>query len=112
MHHIVKRMITSMMTYGRNAFLLDGWPKTKEQAVEFEAIVGSPLLCISLDAPDDILISRVCQRGQSSGRADDTEAAMKKRLDVYRNDVAGVREYYKGKGVLHDVDATQDKEKV
>ena len=53
---------------------------------------------IDLDVPDAILVERLVNRGKSSGRADDNEETIKKRLDVYNNQTAPLIDWYKSKG--------------
>lgn len=40
---------------------------------------------IELDVPEDELMKRLLLRGQQSGRSDDNEETIKKRLNVYHN---------------------------
>jgi adenylate kinase len=55
---------------------------------------------IALVVADDELRRRILARGE--GRADDTEEAVVKRLDVYRRDTAPVLEHYAAQVVRVD----------
>ena len=79
-------------------FLLDGFPRTQEQAEAlqkiFEELGIEDVIVISLSAPEDELIARLVNRGKESGRSDDTEETIRHRLVVYQNQTSPVLEYY------------------
>ena len=58
-------------------FLLDGYPRKTEQAVELDAMLtalGSHLdVAVELTADFDVVTERLLKRAQIEGRADDTE---------------------------------------
>ena len=53
---------------------------------------------IELDVPEDELMTRLIKRGQESGRADDNEETIKKRLVVYNQQTSPLKEWYKNDG--------------
>ena len=53
---------------------------------------------IELDVPEDELMTRLLKRGQESGRADDNEETIKKRLVVYHSQTAPLIDWYKNDG--------------
>ena len=53
---------------------------------------------IELDVPEDELMKRLLLRGQLSGRADDNEETIKKRLVVYNEQTSPLKEWYKNDG--------------
>ena len=53
---------------------------------------------IDLDVPEDELMTRLIKRGKDSGRADDNEETIKKRLVVYNTQTAPLKDFYKGEG--------------
>jgi adenylate kinase len=87
-----------------NGFLLDGFPRTTAQADEFDAILRD--LHTSLDAvinlvvPDEELVERLSKRG----RADDSVDTVLHRLNVYHDNTKPLIGYYRGRGILHDVE--------
>lgn len=89
-------------------FILDGFPRTLEQAKALDKILEDKgfdnTTVISLSADDSEIIRRLMGRG----RSDDTEEAIKNRLDVYNNQTAPVLAYYKEKGIVHDFNGTGD----
>ena len=90
-------------------YLLDGFPRTLSQATaaydlarQFDLLVHAVL---ALDAPRDVLVERLVRRGEVSHRADDTEAVIRHRLDVYDAMTVPLLDYYGERGVLRRVDA-------
>ena len=53
---------------------------------------------IELDVPEDELMTRLLKRGEESGRADDNEETIKKRLVVYAQQTAPLKDWYKNEG--------------
>ena len=53
---------------------------------------------LDLDVPEEELMKRLIKRGQESGRADDNEETIKKRLVVYHSQTAPLIDWYKQDG--------------
>jgi len=88
-------------------FLLDGFPRTVAQAEALsrlaEARSRSIAHVISLEVPEQELLQRLAGRRQIEGRHDDTAAAIRHRLEVYRRDTAPLIEYYRQRGLLRSI---------
>ena len=78
--------------------IFDGFPRTIPQAEalhnllkkrdkELDAVVG-------LEVPDDELVKRMINRGKMTGRADDNEETIKKRLKVYHDQTSPLKNHY------------------
>ncbi|MFI5264686.1 MAG: adenylate kinase [Candidatus Kapaibacterium sp.] len=82
----------------KKGFLLDGFPRTEEQAKALDKIFHKlhidDVTIVSLDAPEEELVERLIKRGQESGRSDDTEATIRRRLVVYNDQTSPVLAYY------------------
>lgn len=85
-----------------NGVIFDGFPRTIAQAEALKVMLGERgqdvVAMIELDVPEDELMSRLLLRGQLSGRADDNEETIKKRLVVYNEQTAPLKEWYKKEG--------------
>ena len=85
-----------------NGVIFDGFPRTIAQAEALKVMLGERgqdvVAMIELDVPEDELMSRLLLRGQLSGRADDNEETIKKRLVVYREQTSPLKEWYKKEG--------------
>ena len=87
----------------KGGFILDGFPRTIEQAKELDKIMESlgyssaKVINITLD--DEELVRRMLGRG----RKDDTEETIKNRLKVYKGQTAPVKEHYSSKSAVFDI---------
>ena len=118
----------------KNGFILDGFPRTIVQAEKLDSIVGNgddPLRVLQLLVPDDAIVRRitlrrtcaqcgaiyhlennppangsVCDRcgAEVIARADDTEEAVRKRLESFHRQTMPVAAFYKAKQSLREVD--------
>ena len=127
----------------RGGFLLDGFPRTLNQA-EFvdrallERGFGNPLvlnICVDLELLMKRLTGRrtcatcgaiynvhfsppkqpdVCDKdgGKLLQRADDNESTSRQRLVAYENQTQPLIDYYRRKGLLHDVDGNAEPEAI
>ena len=67
---------------------------------------------IELDVPEDELMKRLILRGQQSGRADDNEETIKKRLVVYHSQTMPLIEWYKQEGVHYHIDGLGELDRI
>ena len=92
----------------REGFLLDGYPRTTRQVDELEgilALTGSALdVALLLEADTDELVRRLLLRAEVEGRADDTEAVVRRRLEVYAAETAPLAAAYAERSLLEVVD--------
>jgi len=95
-----------------HGFLLDGFPRTPAQAEALDSILdaaGTPLdLALNLDVPVDEVTARMMARG----RADDTEEAIRRRLELYETETAPLLDFFEDAGVLRVVDGMGDEDEV
>jgi adenylate kinase len=99
-----------------NGYLLDGFPRSVEQAVEARNLAeragAGPDAVIYLDAPRDELVRRILARAEIEGRADDNPETVTNRLRVFDEATHPLVDYYRERGLLHIVDANQDEDAV
>ena len=93
-----------------NGYLLDGFPRTLPQAEGLDEMmhsIGHDLECaISLTADEDELVERLIKRGKESGRSDDTPEVIRNRQKIYWEQTAPLLDFYRGKGILKEVDGS------
>lgn len=103
-------------TDAKDGFILDGFPRTRAQAVALEALLekmGSPLdCCLALTVDTEAVVKRLLKRAQIEGRADDNEATIRERMKVYESQTAPLMEFYEEKGLLRKVDGMGEIEEV
>ena len=82
--------------------IFDGFPRTIAQAEALKKMLAERgqevSIMLDLDVPEDELMTRLIKRGQESGRADDNEETIKKRLVVYHSQTAPLIDWYKHDG--------------
>ena len=62
--------------------------------------------------PDDVAVERLVKRGESSGRADDNEETIRKRMEVFKEESQPVIDALKGSGRVGEIDAQGDPEAI
>jgi len=124
---------------GYDQFILDGYPRTEEQADWLTAFLGAhgaPLhAVIYLRVPTEVIVNRLSRRrvhretgenyhldfklpppdldpGLFIQRPDDRPEAIRLRLDIYSQETRPVEQYYRQRGLLFDVDGVGGFEEV
>jgi adenylate kinase len=99
-------------------FLLDGFPRTVQQAEALDAYLKASGRAISavvqLTVPEQTLLERIKNRSGSlaQARSDDNAEVAAYRLQVYWSQTAPVAEYYRQSGMLREVDGVGSVEEV
>ncbi|RLF14329.1 MAG: adenylate kinase [Thermoprotei archaeon] len=122
----------------KRGFILDGFPRTINQAIALDSIVKVDLV-FNFVAPKSVIIERlsgrrICQKcgaiyhikfnppkrpgicdkcgGPLYQREDDKPEVIEERLRVYEKQTAPIVDYYRKKGILVEVDASRNMEEV
>ena len=119
-----------------DAWVLDGFPRNEAQAKALDDALKELGIeidgAVALEAPDDDLVHRLSGRRTSDAtgrvyhvehdpppenseedagpfvqRKDDTEEAIRRRLDIYHEQTEPLKDYYAERGLLTTVDARQ-----
>ena len=80
-------------------YIFDGFPRNILQCEALDALLeekgNSISKLIMLDVPDEEIIGRIKKRGETSGRADDSnESIIRNRIEVYKSETTPVFDYY------------------
>jgi len=80
-------------------FIFDGFPRTNAQAKALDEFLSSLqteiTLMLALEVEENELKTRLLKRAEVSGRPDDADpAVIEKRISVYNNETAPVKEFY------------------
>ncbi|MCK5028569.1 MAG: adenylate kinase [Bacteroidales bacterium] len=104
-------IINSELEVNKNSggFIFDGFPRTTLQAEKFPEFLseygGDVNVMISLEVEENKLIDRLIKRSEQSGRPDDREEEIiRKRIGIYNQRTACVKDYYKSLGKYEAVD--------
>lgn len=71
------------LDYPGKRILLDGFPRSAENARDLVAMCGKPELALHVDCHDTVLIERILARGKTGGRADDNIHTALERIRTY-----------------------------
>jgi adenylate kinase len=111
---MLRKPVVAAATVG--GYVLDGFPRTVEQA---EAAYGvardlgvAVQVAVHLVVPREALVARIVARGLTSGRADDTEEVVARRLDVYDTYTEPLLAYYREREQLVTVNGDRPVEEV
>jgi len=96
----------------RGGFLLDGFPRTLEQAQALDTLLatrGTPLDgVVELSVDEDTLFDRLMSRG----REDDEPHVVRQRFRTYRQLTEPLLDYYRRRGMLETVDGAGEPDEV
>lgn len=100
----------------KNGFLLDGFPRTVEQADALDVLLkneGKSIdKAINLEVPDEELLKRLLGRAEIEGRTDDNEATIKNRLENYNKKTLPLLDFYAAQKKLSQVNGVGTLEEV
>lgn len=103
---VVIGMISSKIDENPQArgFIFDGFPRTKAQAEALDKLLEFKNteihLLLALEVPEEDLVKRLVNRGVTSGRSDDNEEVIAKRIKEYYEKTEAVAGHYHNFGKL------------
>lgn len=89
-------------------YLIDGFPRSVEQAIKFENDISECNLVLFFDCDEEVMVERIMERSKTSGRSDDNIDTIKKRLKTFEETSAAVTGYYKEHDKCHVIKADRD----
>ncbi|CAF3725752.1 unnamed protein product [Rotaria sp. Silwood1] len=93
-------------------FLIDGYPREIAQAKKFEQLIASCNLVLYINASDATMTKRLLHRAQTSGRIDDNEETIKKRIKTFHKETIPVLDYYEKQNKLEEIDSELEPDNV
>ena len=116
-NEMLKAEVDRRLKEEHNGFILDGYPRTKEQAktlTDFLAAKGTAVDgMVALEVDDEVLVKRLLERGKTSGRADDAnEEVIRERVAEYYRKTDILKEYYQAEDKYYGVDGVGSIEEI
>ncbi len=105
---LVLKIVKQNLDKDYEGWILDGYPRNLSQANSLNQVlleINQPLeVVFYLDIPEEVLIQRLLLRG----RKDDTEEAIRTRVNIYKKTTKPLIEYFKDLSLLIYIDADRD----
>jgi adenylate kinase len=92
---MIRKVMLKAVMSGARGFLIDGYPREKEQGILFESEIHPCQACVYYNVDDATMIQRMRWRSLTSGRADDNDATMKLRLQTFHSHSEPVIAHYR-----------------
>lgn len=96
MIHLIANYLDSLSDDCKGV-IFDGYPRTIDQAEALTLLLerrNMKAVMLELYADEDVIISRLLNRGKSSGRKDDNFETIKKRIQIFGEVTKPVSDYY------------------
>ncbi|RHZ81811.1 hypothetical protein Glove_117g573 [Diversispora epigaea] len=98
----------AMIENDSNRFLIDGFPRALDQALQFEKEVVESTSILFFDCPEEVMLQRLLKRGETSGRIDDNIESIKKRFVTFKSTSYPVVEHYRTLNKVHTIPCADD----
>jgi len=105
---LIRNAMVKLTLKKSKGFLIDGYPREVRQGTLFESTVKPCDAVVYFKASDATMTSRLLNRGKTSGRVDDNEETIKKRLVTFHESTQPVVDHYKVKKMLIEIPADGD----
>ncbi|KRG06299.1 adenylate kinase isoenzyme 1 isoform X2 [Drosophila mojavensis] len=111
----VLSLLNAAITRAKGAskgFLIDGYPREKNQGIEFEAQIAPADLAIYFDCSEETMLKRILARAAAATvkRADDNEATIRSRLQTFKRNTSDILALYEEKTLT--INAERDVEDI
>ncbi|KAI1130979.1 adenylate kinase [Nemania abortiva] len=90
---LLKSAVENALAEGKTGVLLDGFPRSIEQASAFEEEISNQYSTILLDCSVDDMLERISGRASSSQRADDNPEVVQRRLETFKKSNGAIEQH-------------------
>lgn len=94
------------------AYLLEGYPRDKNQVEEFNKHIGGLNFMLMLDCEEYYMQRRLLDRGKATQRIDDNLNAIQNRISFFKNNTLPVFKHYDDQGKLVVVNGDRDSDEI
>lgn len=114
--HVALRSASGDTAFGSGKFLIDGFPRNQDNFDGWQKVMADKVdfkFVLFFDCSDDVCVRRCLDRGAAgSGRSDDNEDSLRKRMKTFENDTLPIVNYYRTVSKVKDVDGTKEPDQV
>ena len=99
---------------GTRHFLIDGFPRNQDNVSVWEMAMPSHKVefVFYFDCPEEVLVGRLLERGQTSGRNDDKLDVIRKRFRTFQEESYPIVQMYEQTGQVKTIASDQSVEQV
>lgn len=107
--HVQNKVTTGDQLFGSGKFLIDGFPRNKDNLDGWTRSMNDNVnvqFVLFLTCDEEICVQRCLKRGaEGSGRSDDNEESLRKRMNTYVKDTLPIIQYYEKQDLVKKVSA-------
>jgi len=114
--HVQNKLNTGDNLFGSGRFLIDGFPRNEDNLDGWTRSMSDNVnvqFVLFFNCDEDICVDRCLKRGAAgSGRSDDNEESLRKRMNTYVKDTLPIIQYYEKLNLVKKVDAASSPDSV
>lgn len=98
----------AMESSGKDQFLIDGFPRNQDNLDGWNkemSDVATVIRVLFFNCPEQVCVERCLSRGKTSGRTDDNEESLKKRIKTYNESTMLIIEHYRKLDLVSEINA-------
>eukprot|EP01038_Epipyxis_sp_PR26KG_P010678 gene10678-14339_t len=111
----VELLRNAMLRSDGTKFIIDGFPRDMENLRHWKekmSDITDIKFLLFLDCPNEVLLERCIARGLTSGRSDDNEVTIKKKLLTFEKCTLPVVDFFRSEGLIREVNSNRSREEV
>lgn len=114
--HVRNKMSSGDHLFGSGKFLIDGFPRNQDNLDGWTRSMSDSVhvqFVLFLTCDEDICVQRCLKRGAAgSGRSDDNEESLRKRMNTYVKDTLPIIQHYEKQDLVKKVSAVNSPDTV